>query len=185
MSSRFDPRPDPRPSRRDVLRAAALAPLPLWAPHGDALRWLPGGDDRCVVVIELAGGNDGLNTLIPHDDPAYAAARPALAEVRGRALALDGGYGLHPALQRVHGLMKEGLGTVVHGVGYPNPDRSHFRSRDIWHTADPSHRRVAMDTTGWLGRAADWLAERGAAVPGVSVGSLSVPLMLKTQGVIA
>ena len=130
MSSRFDPQPDPRPSRRDVLRAAALAPLPLWAPHGDALRWLPGGDDRCVVVIELAGGNDGLNTLIPLDDLAYAAARPALGEVRGRALELDDGYGLHPALQRVHGLMKEGLGTVVHGVGYPNPDRSHFRSRD-------------------------------------------------------
>jgi uncharacterized protein (DUF1501 family) len=73
---------------------------------------------------------------------------------------------------------------VIHGVGYPEPDRSHFRSRDIWHTADPTFQRRTSETTGWLGRAADWLADRGAAVPGLSVGDLSVPLMLAGRRVV-
>jgi uncharacterized protein (DUF1501 family) len=84
----------------------------------------------------------------------------------------------------VHGLIERGLGAVVHGVGYPEPDRSHFRSRDIWHTADVRHRAVTAQTTGWLGRAAEQLAAAGAAVPGLGIGSLQAPLLLRAPGTV-
>ena len=159
--------------RRELLKTAAVLPFGLGS---FPFRWLPGGDDRCLVVLELAGGNDGLNTIIPLEDPAYARARSSLESVRASALPLGGGFGLHGSMAGVHGLIQSGLCAVVHGVGYPGPDRSHFRSRDIWQTADPEHQATRSETTGWLGRAADWLSEKGAAVPGLSVGTVQVPL---------
>lgn len=165
-------------TRRQLLQAAAVAPL------AGSLRWLPGGDARSVVVIELEGGNDGLNMLIPLDDAAYAAARPTLSAVRNDALPLGDGHGLHAALRGVHELLQGGFGAVVHGVGYPTPDRSHFRSRDIWHTADVGYVVRTARSTGWLGRAADALAAAGAALPAMSVGSSGVPLMLAGQHVV-
>ena len=171
-----------RYSRRDLLAFAAQAPL--FGAASGALRWLPGGDDRCLVVLELEGGNDGLNTLIPVDDPVYARVRPTLASVRKGALPVAAGFALHPALAPLHALMQQGKAAAIHGVGYPQPDRSHFKSRDIWHTGDPAFERETATTTGWLGRAADALAERGAAVPGISVGSLQVPLALRSRHVV-
>ncbi|HZM76230.1 MAG TPA: DUF1501 domain-containing protein [Candidatus Limnocylindrales bacterium] len=107
-----------------------------------------------LVVVTLYGGNDGLNTVIPHADPAYRSARPELAYQGSEVLRLDDATGLNPALKEMHGLFGAGRLAVVRGVGYPKPDRSHFRSMDIWHTAQPER----PGTTGWLGR---WLDRAG------------------------
>lgn len=168
-------------TRRDFLKAAASVPFASMLPAGRDGLWLPRGDDRVLLVLELQGGNDGLNTVVPLHDDAYARARPRLSSVREGALPLDAGFGLHADLAGLNALCKQQLAAVVHGVGYAEPDRSHFRSRDIWHTADPSHQRVAADTTGWLGRAADLLAAGGASMPAASVGSLQVPLLLRAR----
>ncbi|MCA8953110.1 MAG: hypothetical protein KDE27_26600, partial [Planctomycetes bacterium] len=150
--------------RRSFLFGAAALPLRAVRPFGV---WLPRGDDRVLVVLELEGGNDGLNTVIPLDDERYARARPRLSAVRQGAHVLADGTALHPALVELARHVAAGSGAVVHGVGYPHPDRSHFRSRDIWHTANPEHQRVETATTGWLGRAADLLQQRGDAGSGV------------------
>lgn len=172
--------------RRAFVRSLSA---PFWASllPASALRravWLPRGDARTLVVLELQGGNDGLNTVVPVDDAAYAQARPTLAQVRHGALPLGNGFALHGALAAVAARVGGGSAAIVHGVGYDPPDRSHFRSRDIWHTADPAHDRVRQDTTGWLGRAADWLASKGAGLPAAALGGVEVPLVLKTRTVV-
>jgi uncharacterized protein (DUF1501 family) len=109
---------------------------------------------KTLVLVTLYGGNDGLNTVIPYADPAYAAARPALAYPAGKVLPLDGAFGLNPAMTGLHRLFGAKRLAVIRGVGYPKPDRSHFRSMDIWQTGRPDR----PDTTGWLGR---WLDAAG------------------------
>ena len=163
--------------RRSFLQGLGAVPL-LWGAGGLGA-WAPRGDDRTLLVLELAGGNDGLNTVIPTGDAAYSRLRPRLSAVQKGAHALADGTALHPALARLHAAVAAGHTTVVHGVGYPNPDRSHFRSRDIWHVADPAHVRVAAGTTGWLGRAADELVANSEGMPAAAIGGLEVPLVLK------
>lgn len=165
--------------RRSFLQIAGAVPLGFGLRGSGSL--VPGGDDRVLLVVELVGGNDGLNTVIPVDDERYAKLRPKLAVVRKGAHALGDGTALHPALHRLAGHVAAGRGAVVHGVGYPRPDRSHFRSRDIWHTADPSHTRVQTGTTGWLGRSADQLSGKTAGFPAAAVGALEVPLALRAR----
>jgi uncharacterized protein (DUF1501 family) len=109
---------------------------------------------KTLVLVTLYGGNDGLNTVIPYADPAYAAARPALAYPADKVLHLDAGFGLNPAMTGLHRLFGAARLAVIRGVGYPKPDRSHFRSMDIWQTAQPDR----PGTTGWLGR---WLDAAG------------------------
>ncbi|WP_416906311.1 DUF1501 domain-containing protein [Micromonospora echinospora] len=109
---------------------------------------------RTLVLVTLYGGNDGLNTVVPYADPAYRDARPELAYTAEQVRRLDDEVGLNPALEGLHRLHGEGRLAVVRGVGYPKPDRSHFRSMDIWQTADPER----PGTTGWLGR---WLDRAG------------------------
>lgn len=167
-------------NRREILQSAAAAPLCLGAP----LRWLPGGDDRCLVVLELSGGNDGLNTVLPLQDPLYHKARPRLRAVRQGAHALQDGLALHPQLRELHRLHRDGRCSIIQGVGYPKPDRSHFRSRDIWYTADPDFDELQPETSGWLGRACAELAKAGAALPGLSIGSTKVPLALRSKEVL-
>jgi uncharacterized protein (DUF1501 family) len=111
-------------------------------------------DAGTLVVLTLYGGNDGLNTVVPYADPAYQDARPELAYDAGEVLRLDDSTGLNPALKGLHRLYGDGRLAVVRGVGYPRPDRSHFRSMDIWQTAQPER----PGTTGWLGR---WLDGAG------------------------
>src|SRR5688572_9258412 len=114
--------------RRSFLQAAACAAVaaPFAQPLRAACRWLPGGSDRVLVVLELEGGNDGLNTVIPLDDARYPAARPRLSAVRAAARPLGGGYGLHGSLAALHERIRAGAGAVIHGVGNDRPDRSHF-----------------------------------------------------------
>lgn len=112
-----------------------------------ATRTDPNG--RILVMLQLSGGNDGLNTVIPYRDDRYYQLRPTLGVKRGEVITLDGELGLHPQLRGLKELFDDGWLSVVQGVGYPNPNRSHFQSMDIWHTGDPSLLNLQ---TGWLGR---------------------------------
>lgn len=104
--------------------------------------------DRILVVLQLAGGNDGLNTVIPYRDDAYYRARPQIAIARKDALPLTDELGLHPSATGLKQLYDAGLLAIVQGVGYPNPDRSHFKGTDIWETGDP----MLRSSRGWIGK---------------------------------
>jgi uncharacterized protein (DUF1501 family) len=108
-------------------------------------------DAPILVVLELSGGNDGLNTVIPHADDVYHKSRPALRVEPGKVLKLDDHVGLHPSLKDLHRLWEAGNLAVVRGVGYPDPNRSHFRSMEIWQTGTVGPAPPA----GWLGRFGD------------------------------
>ncbi len=108
-------------------------------------------DAPVLVVLELSGGNDGLNTVIPHGDAVYHKSRPTLRVEPGKVLKLDDRVGLHPALKDLHRLWEGGNLAVVQGVGYPEPNRSHFRSMEIWQTGTVGPAPPA----GWLGRLGD------------------------------
>jgi len=114
-------------------------------------------EDRVLVVVELAGGNDGLNTVVPYRDDAYYRKRPSIAIPANEVLRMPGDpqVALHPAMDAVAEMMEQGRASVVQGAGYPNPNRSHFVSMDIWHTADPRAGRGL----GWIGKALDQAAE--------------------------
>src|SRR5882724_3688248 len=129
-------------TRRDFLKNTGLVALGLNAPlflsrtaafaaPGDK----PGAKDTLLVVVELTGGNDGLNTVIPFKDPLYAKYRPTLKQPFAQIRKLTDDIGLHPAMTDLADLFKSGELCVVQGVGYPNPDQSHFRSMDIWQAA--------------------------------------------------
>jgi len=126
---------------------------------------LPGlKDNRVLVIVQLAGGNDGLNTLVPFADDAYYKMRPRLGIEANKVLKLDEHVGLHPEMKELHALYKDHGLAVVSNVGYPNPNRSHFRSMDIWETASPADR---MWQTGWVGRYFD---NDCKGVPGAMLG---------------
>ncbi|MCC7372305.1 MAG: DUF1501 domain-containing protein [Chloroflexi bacterium] len=103
---------------------------------------------RILVIIQLAGGNDGLNTVIPINNAAYTAARPGIAIPNAQILSLNGSVGLHPSLTRLKSRYDLGQVGVVQGVSYPNPNRSHFRGTDIWESAVPTR----LEAKGWVGR---------------------------------
>uniref|UniRef100_A0A7C4QW94 DUF1501 domain-containing protein n=1 Tax=Schlesneria paludicola TaxID=360056 RepID=A0A7C4QW94_9PLAN len=130
--------------------------------------------ERVLVLIQLAGGNDGLNTVVPITDDAYYRARPALAIGKQAVLKLNDRWGLHPSLEGLHQLWEQGRLGIVQGVGYPRPDRSHFRSMDIWHTANPD---VVQPQTGWIGRTLD-AAQGTEGREAVAVGLDRLPLAL-------
>jgi uncharacterized protein (DUF1501 family) len=102
-----------------------------------------------LVVLQMSGAYDALNTVIPYSDPLYMDYRPVLKVEPEQVLHIDDNVGFHPALAPLKALYDEGKVAVLQGIGYPNPIRSHFRSMDIWHTAEPAK----MITDGWLGRA--------------------------------
>ena len=108
------------------------------------------GKDPVLVVLQLSGGNDYLNTVISYTDPLYRDNRPVVGIPDDRILPLDREIGFHPSMGPLADLYHQGDVAVVHGVGYPNSPRSHFRSMDIWHTCEPDK----MGTEGWLGLAA-------------------------------
>ena len=130
--------------------------------------------DRVLVLVQLAGGNDGLNTVIPFQDGAYHDARPTLKQDQG-TLALNGQLGLHPNLKGLKATWDAGQLAIVQGVGYPNPNLSHFASMSIWETASVQ----GGIGDGWLGRYLNYLDQVGEtpnhALEGVSAGSLVPP----------
>ena len=133
-------------------------------PHRDTAP-LPGlKDNRVLVIVQLAGGNDGLNTLVPYADDSYYKMRPRIGIDAKKVLKLDDHLGLHPEMVELHQLFQEGGLAVVPNVGYPNPARSHFRAMDIWETASPANQ---MWKTGWMGRYFDAECQ---GVPGAMLG---------------
>ena len=173
------------------LQRSAYA-LPMPEPGASSIPGVP--EDHILVVLQLSGGNDGLNTVVPFRDDNYARARPGIA-IRERDVVelqrLGGGratgLGLHPNLRSIKELYDDGLCSIVQGVGYPNPNRSHFKSMDIWHTADTN-----ATGDGWLGRYFDsqccgeGKGESGQAEqsgqPGVAIGR-TAPLAMQGRKV--
>jgi uncharacterized protein (DUF1501 family) len=107
--------------------------------------------ERILVVIELSGGNDGLNTVVPYGDASYYRARPNLAIKERDAIKIADGFGFHPSMVGFERLYKDGVLAVVHGCGYDHPSLSHFSSMGFWHTGIPN----GGESLGWLGRLAD------------------------------
>ncbi|MFZ4514908.1 MAG: DUF1501 domain-containing protein [Acidimicrobiia bacterium] len=152
---------------------------------GGALRWHPwdtlldaaaqagasSAGGNALVVITLAGGNDGLNTVVPYTDSAYLAVRQDMHFGPNEVLPLTDGLGLHPELTGLKALWDAGSLAIINGVGYPQPNRSHFRSMDIWQSGVPDR----QEATGWLGR---WLdAQSPSPMHAVSIGT-QIPLLL-------
>ncbi len=138
----------------------------------------PARDDRVLVVIELNGGNDGINTVVPYRDEGYERHRSATRLAVRDLIKLDDQVALHPSLSDAARLLDDGKLAVVQGVGYPNPNRSHFESMRIWHTARPD----AADAigSGWIGRVLDERAAASPSDPGaVFVGGHPSPVAVR------
>jgi uncharacterized protein (DUF1501 family) len=189
---------------RGLTLASAAATVP-WFLNNSALGMpapalglssIPGvPEDHILVVIQLSGGNDGLNTVVPYGMDAYYKSRPGIGVPSNQVLKLKDadGIGLHPQMGGIKDLFEDGQCAIVQGVGYPNPNRSHFKSMDIWQTADPT-----ATGNGWLGRYFDseccgygkgesGRAEKAAAgqvgvdsMPGIAIGR-TAPLAMEGQ----
>jgi uncharacterized protein (DUF1501 family) len=142
-------------NRRKFLHLGSLATgtlmLPKFLKAFEGPAFLEAGN-KVLVVLQLSGGNDGLNTVIPIRNDIYYRERPVLAITKDKALLLNDEVGLHPSLTNLKALYDEGEMAILNNVGYPNPDRSHFRSMDIWQTASNSDEYL---NSGWLGRYLD------------------------------
>lgn len=158
-------------SRRDFLKSSAIIAVGVAAPpwlasiaKADVFRLAKGGvidPDNILVVCQLSGGNDGLNTVIPWSNADYYQYRPTLAVPEAQVLKLNEQIGLHPSLAGFEKLYKSGKLAIVQNVGYPNPNRSHFRSMEIWQTANPD----MPEQYGWLGKFIDEQTEKGSTNP--------------------
>jgi uncharacterized protein (DUF1501 family) len=154
--------------RRDFLKSAGAASCAVLAPRFASAQGAA-GYRNLLVLVELKGGNDGLNTVVPYADAAYYALRPRLAIPRDQVLQLDARAGFHPSLAPLMPLWQAGELAIVQGIGYASPNLSHFRSIEIWDTASRSEEYLS---DGWLARAfAAHPAPRSFAADGVAVGS--------------
>jgi len=152
-------------TRRDALKmglgagvAASLGMPPFFARTASALAADGAVGDRILVVLELSGGNDGLNTLVPYADDAYHRRRPTIGLKPNAVRKIDATYGFSPGMAGFERLFKDGHLAIVHGCGYDNPSFSHFTSMAYWHTAAPN----SGEEYGWVGRVADKLRPGGA-----------------------
>ena len=172
-------------TRREFLRTGLLGGSLCWtvpsflqntmhslhaAADGQLVQGVTGKDGNILVVLQLAGGNDGLNTVVPFGDDDYRRARPSLALRENQVLKLGARekVGLHPALAGVARSYEAGDLALVQGVGYPNPNRSHFRSTEIWATATDAEKN---SSTGWIGRYFDNACGGCDAAAGITLGS--------------
>ncbi len=135
---------------------------------GALIQGVTGRDGNILVVLQLAGGNDGLNTVIPTGNDEYRKARPTLGLTDSSILRIDPATGLHPSLSGLASAYQDGHLAIVQGVGYPNPNRSHFRSTEIWATAVDSDK---SSTTGWIGRYFDNACSGCDASVGIAAAS--------------
>ena len=135
--------------------------------------------DPALVVIQLSGGNDALNTVVPYTNGIYQDSRTAIRLEENEVIDLDGKLGLHPSMGPIKDLWDDGNVAIVNGIGYPKPNRSHFRSMDIWHTAES----VDVAPDGWLGRTIREIdPEHSNVVAGVNFGR-GLPRALHCKGV--
>jgi uncharacterized protein (DUF1501 family) len=135
--------------------------------------------DPVLVVVQLSGGNDGINTVVPYGDPHYYDHRVALGVPQEQVLAINDHVGFHPSMGPLKELYDQGKVAVIQGVGFPNCNRSHFRSMDVWHTCEPDK----LATEGWLGRTIRDLDPRKEnVVTGVNFGR-GLPHALTLPGV--
>ena len=170
-------------TRREFLRTTMLGSALSWtvpaflASTFDALQSeaadsatqiVTGKDSTILVVLQMAGGNDGLNTVVPFADDNYHRARPKLGLSEQQVLSLNGETGFHGAMTGFKSLYDSGNLAVVQGVGYPNPNRSHFRSTEIWQTASDSDK---VEKYGWLGRYFDNACSGADPMVGVTIGN--------------
>jgi uncharacterized protein (DUF1501 family) len=156
------------------VQAAVIPPITLASPAVAAVPKAPPGNG-ILVLLTLYGGNDGLNTVVPTDS-VYLAARGELAHQPNTTLKLDDAFGLNPAMSGFKSLWDAKRLAIVRGVGYPNPNRSHFRSMDIWQTATPDR----FEVSGWLGRWHD--ATGGDPLRMVNIGASMPRAMVSTKG---
>jgi uncharacterized protein (DUF1501 family) len=140
-------------------------------------RWLH--SERILVVIQLTGGNDGLNTVVPYRDQLYAKARPKLG-IPSSDLIKIGDVGLHPSLKPLDSLLSEHRFMTIQGVGYSAPNRSHFESMDIWHSC---HTKKDRTQSGWLGRLISQQGSSSSDSPAIHLGSEPLPLACQEKGV--
>ncbi len=164
--------------RTSMLGAAASWTLPVFlqktfltldAMAADAaVQTATGKDGPILVVLQMAGGNDGLNTVVPFADDAYHKARPVIGIGADKILKVNDHIGLHPKLAGLKSLYDEGRLAILQGVGYPNPNRSHFRSTEIWQTASDAEKN---ENYGWLGKYFDSCCKGADPTVGVSIGN--------------
>jgi len=176
------------PSRREFLSVAsamlatsASAPLFLRQTARAAAAAAP-ANDKVLVVLQLTGGNDGLNTVVPFTDENYRRMRPTIHLADAKLHRLDDRLGFHPSLGSWKQLFEKGQAAVIQSVGYPNPNRSHFESMAVWHTAPDntklSHSRGDLPSGGWLARAIDQratAAEQAATIQALRIGDGQIP----------
>ncbi|MBM3943573.1 MAG: DUF1501 domain-containing protein [SAR202 cluster bacterium] len=135
--------------------------------------------DPILVIIQLTGGNDAINTVIPYGDPLYYDNRPTVGVAKDQVLPINDKFAFNPAMKPLKELYDQGKVAVIQGIGYPNPNRSHFRSMDIWHTCEPDK----VGTEGWLGRVIRDIDPRKENVlTGVNFGR-GLPRALAVSGV--
>ncbi|MCI0489935.1 MAG: DUF1501 domain-containing protein [Blastocatellia bacterium] len=179
----------PTSRRQFIKQGAGMVTLGLIMPSAlirEARAQMGDGKRRILVIIQLAGGNDTFNTLVPYTDARYYSLRPMLSfqeselkDSQGRSMVISSEFGLHPAMSEIKDFYDAGKVAIVQGVGYPEPNLSHFLSMDIWHTADLS----GLAGKGWLGRYAD-LALVGK--PGLRAASFGgeLPKSLSAENVV-
>jgi uncharacterized protein (DUF1501 family) len=173
-------------SRRDFLKSSTLLALAPTVPGflaSTARAALADKDGRVLVVIQLDGGNDGINTVVQFADPGYAKHRKTLRLATDRLVKINDRVGLHPSLANAGKLLQAGQLAVVQGVSYPNPNRSHFRSMAIWHSArlDPEEH----GGLGWLGRALDEDKKTAGAGAALLVGGGPPPVAIRGRRSVA
>jgi uncharacterized protein (DUF1501 family) len=149
--------------------------------RADVLRKATGGKatgNTVLIVVQLNGGNDGLNTVVPYGDPLYYKLRPTIGLTEDKVLKLNDHMGLHPSLTGIAELYNQKKVAILQNVGYPNPNRSHFKSMEIWQSASPE----SMLRYGWIGRHFDQQATLGPLNPVVALGlSTDKPLTLTAK----
>ena len=170
-------------TRREFLRRTVLGSSLAWtvpaflantfsaldsAAADSATQIVTGKDSTILVVLQMAGGNDGINTVVPYANDFYHKARPTIGLSSEKVLKLNGEVGLHGAMKGFKELYDGGQLSVIQGVGYPNPNRSHFRSTEIWQTASDSQR---VEKYGWVGRYFDSACGGADPTVGVTIGS--------------
>ncbi len=168
---------------RNALGGASAIGIGATMPHlfAQAAQAGPTTSERILVVVQMSGGNDGLNTVIPYANDDYLKARPKLAIPTADVLKCDDHVGFHPAMHGLRDLLEAGQLAVVQGVGYERPNRSHFEAMDIWHTC---RRKEELREDGWLGRLLDSHSiDQGGDVPALHLGTEQQPFAVASKNV--